>query len=220
MRLEWDAVGKRYFETGVDRGVLFPSSKDWYGAGVAWDGLTAVNENPSGAESSPQYADNIKYLNLISAEDYAATIEAFQSPKEFDECDGCAEIAPGVIAGQQARKPFAFSYRTLNGNDTEGQNYGYTVHLVYGCQAAPSERSHSTVNESPEAVTLSWEVTTTPVNIPDFKPTAHIQIRSMDVSAEKLAALEDLIYGSESSESRMPKPEELITMFKDAEAEG
>lgn len=215
-KLQWDKIGERLYETGLDRGVLFPMGTEGkYAKGVAWNGLTAVNESPSGAESTPLYADNIKYLNLISAEDFGATVEAYTYPPEFEECDGSAEIAPGVSIGQQARKVFGLSYRTLIGNDVNGQNHGYKIHLVYGAQASPSEKNRQTVNDSPEAVSFSWELTTTPVDVPGFKPTAHLTIDSTKTSKEKLAAVEDLIYGTESEESKLPMPAEIIELLKD-----
>lgn len=214
MKLAWDETGKRFYETGVEKGVLFPVASGAYGPGVPWNGLINVNEKPSGAEASPLYADNIKYLNLVSNEDFGLTIEAYTSPDEFAACDGSAEIAPGVFVGQQNRSTFGFSYVTKIGNDTDGMDHGYKIHLVYGCLASPSERNHGTVNESPEAETLSWDVTTTPVKIPGFKPTAHISIDSTKVGATELAALEAILYGSEGAESKLPLPEELITIFK------
>lgn len=212
MRLKWDPVGKRVYETGVDHGVLFPASASGYGNGVPWNGLTAVNENPTGAESSKQYADNIPYLNLVSAEQYGATIEAFTYPPEFAECDGSAQVAPGISIGQQTRKTFGFAYRTKVGNDLVGQDYGYKLHLVYGCTAAPSAKNYGTVNESPEAINFSWEVTTTPVDVPGYKPTSTFTIDSTLCSPSALAKLEDIIYGSETTESRLPMPDEIIAI--------
>lgn len=195
-RIEWDKTGEKLYETGTDQGVLYLlNSNGLYTPGVPWNGLTAVNENPSGAEATPLYADNIKYLNLYSAEEFGATIEAFYSPKEFDECDGSASIAKGVTIGQQARKSFGFSYRTLIGNDVDGQEHGYKLHCCYGCTASPSEKAYNTVNDSPEANNLSWEVTTTPVNVKGHKPTATVVIDSTVVDSEKLAAFEKIIYG-------------------------
>lgn len=210
MRLEWDKAGERRYETGVSNGVLFPQKKDGtYDNGVAWNGLINVNKSPSGAEANPIYADNMKYLNLRSAEEYAATIEAYTYPKEFEPCNGTAEIADGITIGQQNRQPFGFSYKTLIGNDTEGQDYGYKINLVFGCTAAPSEESHGTVNESPEAITFSWEVSTTPVNVKDFKPTASLTIDSTTTDKESLKKLEDIIYGTEENEPRLPLPDEV-----------
>lgn len=212
-KLTWDAVGERTYQTGTDRGVLYKMDAEGkYSNGVAWNGLTAVTESPSGAEANPLYADNIKYLNLMSAEDFGATIEAYESPEEFDECDGTAEIAPGVTIGQQKRKIFGFSFRTLIGNDVDGTDYGYKIHLIYGAQASVSERAYASVNESPEAMTLSWELTTTPVNVTGFKPTAHLEIDSTKIEAEKLAALEAVLYGSESEAARLPLPDEIVTL--------
>ena len=176
MKITWDNVGERFFEAGVEKGVLYPFKDNAYEGGVPWNGLTAVNENPSGAEPTALWADDIKYLNLMSNEDYGATIEAFTYPKEFEECDGSKEIAPGVTIGQQKRSTFGFSYVTKLGNDTDGADYGYKLHLVYGCLASPSEKGHSTVNESPEAMTLSWSISTTPVTVPGFKPTATVKL--------------------------------------------
>lgn len=220
-KLQWDKIGERLYETGLDRGVLFPMSIDGkYGKGVAWNGLTAVNESPSGAEATPLYADNIKYLNLISAEDFGATVEAYTYPPEFEQCDGSAEVAPGVAIGQQARKVFGLSYRTLIGNDVNGQNHGYKIHLIYGAQASPSEKNRQTVNDSPEAVSFSWELTTTPVDVPGFKPTAHLTIDSTKTEKEKLTTLEDLIYGTEAAESTLPTPAEIIERFKEVPPAG
>lgn len=212
-KLVWDKTGERFYETGTDRGVLYvQDDKGEYPKGVAWNGLTAVTDKPSGAEANPVYADNIKYLNLVSAEDYGSTIEAYTYPDEFAECDGSAEIATGVTIGQQKRKTFGFCYRTILGNDVDGNDHGYKIHIVYGALAAPSEKAYATVNESPEAITLSWEVTTTPVNVTGFKPTAHLEINSTKVDAEKLAALEAILYGSESEEARLPLPDEIVTL--------
>lgn len=215
MRLEWDKTGQRVYETGCDHGVLFPMKNNVYSKGVAWNGLVSVTESPSGAESSSQYADNIKYLNLVSAEDFGATIEAFTYPDEWAECDGSAEVAPGVMIGQQNRGVFGLSYRTKVGNDTSGQDYGYKIHLIYGGQASPSEKGYQTVNDSPEAITFSWEVTTTPVNVEGFRPTASLTIDSTKTDAAKLKALEDIIYGTDSAESRLPLPDEVIELMKD-----
>lgn len=216
MKLKWDQTGERIYETGVDRGVVFvyDTDKNKYGTGVAWNGLTKVNESPSGAESNPQYADNIKYLDLYSAEDFGATIEAFTYPPEFEECDGSAELAQGVTIGMQNRKMFGFSYRTLIGNDTKGTDHGYKIHLVYGAKASPSEKSRDTVNDSPEALTFSWEVTTTPVNVTGFKPTAHLVVNSTLVDPAKLQAFEKKLYGDDSAVTpTLPMPDEVKTMF-------
>lgn len=212
-KIVWDEIGSRYFETGVKKGVLYPMANGTYGSGVAWNGLTAVNENPSGAEATALYADNIKYLNLLSNEDFKATVEAYTYPDEFAACDGSAEIAAGVRIGQQKRTGFGLSYVTLLGNDTDGSDYGYKIHLVYGAMAAPTDRSYSTVNESPEAITLSWEISTTPVEVPGFKPTATITIDSTKVKASELSALEDIMYGTASEQPRLPLPAELMTIF-------
>ena len=213
-KLTWDKTSERLYETGTDRGVLYTMNDSGaYDKGVAWNGLTAVTESPSGAEASPIYADNIKYLNLISAEDFGATIEAYMSPEEFDECDGTAEIAPGVTIGQQKRKMFGLSFRSIIGNDVDGNDYGYKIHIIYGATAAPSERAYSSVNDSPEAMTLSWELTTTPVSVTGFKPTAHLEINSLKVDADKLAQLEAILYGSDSEEARLPLPDEIVTLI-------
>lgn len=228
--LGWDGVGEKKFEAGVDRGVLFVTDTNGaYGKGIAWSGLTAVNESPSGAEENKYYADNIKYASILSAEDFGYTIEAYQSPKEFDACDGTAEVAPGVTVSQQARKAFGFSWRTLIGNDVADLgDAGYIIHLAYGCKAQPSEKSRGTVNESPEPTTFSWTVATTPVNVTGHKPTAHLQINSMNVDADKLAAFEAILYGTPAVEAdptnnveaadavdaRLPLPDEVATFFK------
>lgn len=218
-KLKWDQTGERLYETGVDKVVLFPmESTGQYGAGVAWNGITAVNESPSGAEPTALYANNGKYLNLISNEDFAATIEAYTYPDEFEECDGSKEIAPGVVIGQQKRKVFGLAYRTLLGNDVDGNDHGYKLHLVYGCLAAPSENNHSTVNDSPEAGTMSWSVSTTPVEVADAKPTATVTIDSTKADETKLKKLEDMLYGTEQAESKLPLPAEVITLMKDAAA--
>lgn len=217
MRLVWDKTGERLYETGVKNGVLYPSKGDGqYGDGVAWNGLTAVTESPSGAEPSPLYADDIKYLNLTSVEEYGATIEAYTYPDEFMECDGSAEPAEGVVIGQQNRKMFGFSYKTVLGNDVEGNDHGYKLHIVYGCKAAPSEKAYATINDSPEAITFSWEVTTTPVEVKGYKPTACMTITSSKVDETKLASLEDILYGKDEEETkpRLPLPDEIIELFK------
>lgn len=217
-KLTWDDTGKKIYETGVDRGVLYPiATGSTYSTGVPWNGLTAINESPSGAESNPQYADNIKYLDLTSAEEFGFTIEAFTYPAEFEECDGSAELAEGVIIGQQTRKMFGFSYRSLVGNDTQGTDFGYKIHLVYGCKASPSEKSRSTVNDSPEAITFSWEVTTTPVNVNGHKPTSHLIVDTTIADATKVKALEDKLYGADSAGTpSLPTPDEVYAMFQDA----
>lgn len=199
-KLTWDQTGERLYETGVKKGVLFPQGEGGeYPFGVAWNGLTAVTESPSGAEASPLYADDIKYLNLLSTEEFGATIEAYTYPDEFGQCDGTAEIATGVSIGQQKRKQFGLCYQTTLGNDVDNNDFGYKLHIIYGALAAPSEKAYASINDSPEAITFSWEVTTTPVNVDGFKPTANITINSTKVNAEKLAALETILYGSDPS---------------------
>jgi len=212
--LTWDQVGERLYETGVDHGVLYlPDESGVYNSGFAWNGLTTVTESPSGAEASPQYADNIKYLNMISAEEFGATIEAFTYPEEFGQCDGTALPSPGVAVGQQGRKMFGLSYRTRVGNDVDGTEFGYKLHLLYGCQAAPSEKAYATINDSPEAIAFSWEVTSTPVPVTDHKPTSLIVIDSTVVDAADLQALEDLLYGKASVEAALPTPDAVIALF-------
>ena len=222
MRLKWDQTGERTYETGVSNGVLYPQKSDGsYAHGVAWSGLASVSENPSGAEPTKIYADNIAYLTLISAEEFGATVEAYTYPDEFAECDGSAEVADGVMVGQQDHKPFGMVYKTIVGNDTEKDTYGYKLHMIYGATAAPSEKSYSTVNDSPEAITFSWELSTTPVEITDRKPAASITIDSTKADKEKLKALEDILFGSEDSEARLPLPDEIITLMKkDVQAAG
>jgi hypothetical protein len=212
--LTWDQVGERLYETGVDHGVLYlPDDVGVYNSGFAWNGLTTVTESPTGAEASPQYADNIKYLNMISAEEFGATIEAFTYPEEFGQCDGTALPSPGVAVGQQGRKMFGLSYRTRVGNDVEGAEFGYKLHLLYGCQAAPSEKAYATINDSPEAIAFSWEVTSTPVPVTDHKPTSLIVIDSTVVDDADLKALEDLLYGKASVEAALPTPDAVIALF-------
>lgn len=223
-RLVWDKTGERFYETGVEKGVLYPVTGGAYGTGVVWNGLTGVTESPTGAESTPLYADNIKYLNLMSAEEFGATIEAYTYPDEFAECDGSASIAPGVNIGQQTRKTFGLSYVTRKGNDVDGTDKGYIIHLIYGCTASPSEKAYATINDSPEAITFSWEVTTTPVNVSGFKPTASLTIDSTKVDAEQLKAFEDILYGKDATEepsaagvaARLPLPDEIATLFAEA----
>lgn len=221
-KLIWDQTGKRFYETGVEQGVLYPLGiNGTYPTGVAWNGLTAVTESPSGAEASPIYADNIKYLNMMSAEEFGATIEAYTYPDEFAQCDGSAEIAIGVVVGQQARKIFGLSYKTKLGNDTDGTDHGYKLHLIYGGQAAPSEKGYATINDSPEAITFSWEVTTTPVSVEGFKPTASITIDSTKADKTKLNALETLLYGKDPTTPtgtdgvvpRLPLPDEIVKLM-------
>lgn len=212
--LSWDDVGEHFFETGVDHGVLYiPNEDGEYDNGVAWNGLVSVTESPSGAESNPQYADNIQYLNLISAEKFGATLEAFTYPDEFQQFDGGAEPTPGVIVGQQTRKPFGLAYRSRIGNDLESDDYGYKLHLVYGAQAAPSEKAYTTINDSPEAITFSWEISTTPVSVTGYRPAASLVIDSTKVDATALAALEEILFGSVGSDPALPTPDEVIAIF-------
>jgi len=219
-KLLWDQVGQRTYETGVDHGVLYlPSPMGVYDSGFAWNGLVTVTESPSGAEPNPQYADNIKYLNLVSAEEFGGTIEAFTYPNEFAECDGSAIFQGGISVGQQSRRPFGLSYRTKVGNDTVGNNYGYKLHLVYGASASPSERAYGTVNDSPEPITFSWEFTTNPVEVgtiggKEYSPTATLTLDSTKVDADTLADLEDLLYGTSGTDPSLPLPAEVIAMFE------
>lgn len=215
-KLVWDKTGERLYETGVKQGVLYLlGSGGTYTKGVAWNGLTNVTESPSGAEATPLYADDIKYLNLMSTEEFGGTIEAYTYPDEFAECDGSASLTNGVYIGQQARKTFGFCYRTTLGNDVDNNNYGYKLHLVYGALASPSEKAYGTINDSPEAITFSWEFSTTPVNVTGHKPTASITIDSTKVDAEKLAALEKILYGddADSTEARLPLPDEVAQIM-------
>ena len=215
-KIEWDKTGERLYETGVKNGVLYVQEGGTYGKGVAWNGLTAVTESPSGAEATPLYADDTKYLNLLSTEEFGATIEAYTYPDEFAACDGSAALADGVMIGQQARKTFGLCYRTTIGNDTNGNDYGYKLHIIYGALAAPSEKAYATINDSPEAITFSWEVTTTPVNVTGAKPTASITIDSTKADPTKLAALEDVLYGKNGepgNEPRLPLPDEIKTLM-------
>ena len=214
-KLVWDEVGKRTYETGVDKGVLYVQDAEGaYGKGIAWNGLTAVNESPSGAEPTPLYADNIKYLELTSKEEYGATIEAYTYPDEFEACDGSAEVGTGVVIGQQSRKVFGLCYRTVKGNDVKNNDYGYKIHLVYGCKAKPAQKNYQTINDSPEAITFSWEVSTTPVEVEGFKPTATVTIDSTKVKAEKLKAVEDALYGTETVEPKLLLPSEILAIVK------
>lgn len=216
-KLVWDETGKRLYETGVSKGVLYVQADDGtYGNGVAWNGLTAVNESPSGAEATPLYADDIKYLELTSTEEYGASIEAYTYPEEFEQCDGSAELGAGVIIGQQPRKAFGFCYRTLIGNDVKNNDYGYKIHIVYGAKAAPSEKAYQTVNDSPEAITFSWELTTTPVNVAGHKPTACVTIDSTKVDAAKLTSIEEALYGSDAAEPKLLLPDEIAAIIKAA----
>ena len=212
-KLVWDKSGEHYYETGVDHGVLYVRNAGVYNKGVAWNGLTAVTESPSGAESNPLYADNIKYLNLISAEEFGATIEAYTYPKEFEACDGTAELAEGVLIGQQTRSTFGLCYRTRVGNDVDGDSLGYKLHIIYGCLASPSEKNYQTVNDSPEAISFSWEISTTPVDVNGKQPTASLTIDSRTADPAKLATLEAKLYGSENEEPTLPLPDEIATMF-------
>ncbi len=215
MKLAWDEIGTKRFETGVDHGVLYlPDAGGAYSNGVAWNGLVSVSESPSGAEANDQYADNMKYLSLRSAEQFGGTIEAFTYPDEFAEFDGYAEPTPGVQVGQQNRRSFGLSYRTLVGNDVEGNDYGYKLHLVYNATANPSEKAFNTINDSPEPITFSWEISTVPVNAgPDLKPTATITIDSTKVDPGALADLEDILYGTSGSDPSLPAPASVIALF-------
>ena len=212
-KLVWDQIGERYYETGVDRGVVYPMTDGAYPAGAAWNGLTNVTLSPSGAEPSPLYANNRKYLNLMSIEELGGSIEAYTYPDEFAECNGLAELVPGVRIGQQKRKAFGFCYRTLIGNDTEGTSLGYKITLVYGALAKPSENTSSTVNDSPEAKTMSWEFSTTPVDVEGHEPTASLEIDSRTVDADALKALEDALYGTADKEAYLPMPSEVATLI-------
>ena len=218
-KLKWDQVGERYYEMGVDRGVVYPQESDGtYPKGGAWNGLTNVTQSPSGAEPTALYANNRKYLNLMSVEELGGSIEAYMYPPEFAECNGLKELVPGVRIGQQKRKAFGFTYRTLIGNDTEGNAHGYKINLVYGALAKPSEQANSTVNDSPEARTMNWEFSTTPVDVKDSDPTASIEIDSRTVSAEKLAALEAILYGTGETDARLPLPDEVAELIGTAAA--
>ena len=215
-KLVWDKTGDRLYETGVKNGVLYIPTAGVYSKGVAWNGLTAVTESPSGAEATALYADDTKYLSLMSAEEFGATIEAYTYPDEFAACDGSAELADGVMIGQQKRSTFGLCYKTTIGNDTEGNDHGYKLHIIYGAQAKPSERAYATINDSPEAITFSWEITTTPVNVTGAKPTASLVIDSTKADPSKLAALEDILYGKDGepgNEARLPLPDEIKTLM-------
>lgn len=224
MKLVWDKTGEHFYETGIKNGVLYPMSESGtYPKGVAWNGLTAVTESPSGAEPTALYADDIKYLNLMSNEEFGATIEAYTYPDEFAECDGSASLTEGVYIGQQARKTFGLCYRTTLGNDAKGNDYGYKLHIIYGAMASPSEKAYSTINDSPDAITFSWELSTTPVAVANFKPTASLTIDSTKVNAQKLAALEEILYGKDGTgednsvgavDPRLPLPDEIATLMK------
>lgn len=216
-KLVWDATGERKYENGVRNGVLYVMDEGGtYPKGVAWNGLTAVTESPSGAEATALYADDVKYLNLISAEEFGATVEAYTYPDEFAQCNGEASLVNGVTIGQQPRKTFGMAYRTVLGNDIENESYGYKLHLIYGAVASPSEKAYATINDSPEAITFSWELKTTPVVVNGFKPTASLTIDSTKANAEKLAALEDILFGSETGEARLPLPNEIATLMNAA----
>ena len=224
MKLVWDKTGEHYYETGVKNGVLYPmSTSGTYPKGVAWNGLTAITESPSGAEATALYADDIKYLNLMSNEEFGATVEAYTYPDEFAECDGSASLTEGVYIGQQARKTFGLCYRTTLGNDSKGNDYGYKLHIIYGAMASPSEKAYSTINDSPDAITFSWELSTTPVAVANFKPTASLTIDSTKVDPEKLAKLEEILYGKDGSgedhstgavDPRLPLPDEIAKLMK------
>lgn len=224
MKLVWDKTGEHFYETGVKNGVLYPmSASGTYPKGVAWNGLTAITESPSGAEATALYADDIKYLNLMSNEEFGATVEAYTYPDEFAECDGSASLTEGVYIGQQARKTFGLCYRTTLGNDSEGNDYGYKLHIIYGAMASPSEKAYSTINDSPDAITFSWELSTTPVAVANFKPTASLTIDSTKVNPQKLAALEEILYGKDGTgednsvgavDPRLPLPDEIATLMK------
>lgn len=224
MKLVWDKTGEHYYETGVKNGVLYPmSASGTYPKGVAWNGLTAITESPSGAEATALYADDIKYLNLMSNEEFGATVEAYTYPDEFAECDGSASLTEGVYIGQQARKTFGLCYRTTLGNDSKGNDYGYKLHIIYGAMASPSEKAYSTINDSPDAITFSWELSTTPVAVANFKPTASLTIDSTKVDPQKLATLEEILYGKDGTgedhstgavDPRLPLPDEIANIIK------
>lgn len=224
MKLVWDKTGEHYYETGVKNGVLYPmSASGTYPKGVAWNGLTAITESPSGAEATALYADDIKYLNLMSNEEFGATVEAYTYPDEFAECDGSALLTEGVYIGQQARKTFGLCYRTTLGNDSKGNDYGYKLHIIYGAMASPSEKAYSTINDSPDAITFSWELSTTPVAVANFKPTASLTIDSTKVDPQKLASLEEILYGKDGTgedhstgavDPRLPLPDEIANIMK------
>ena len=220
-RLVWDKTGEHFYETGVKQGVFYPQTNGEYTNGVAWNGLTAVTESPSGAEATALYADDIKYLSLYSTEEFGVTIEAYTYPEEFAKCDGSASLVDGVYVGQQTRKPFGLCYKTTLGNDTDGNDHGYKLHIIYGAMASPSEKAYATINDSPEAITFSWELTTTPVSVSGMKPTATVVIDSTKADETKLAALEAILYGKDPStnggsdgvEPRLPLPDEIKTLM-------
>ena len=214
-KLIWDKVGERFYETGVSNCALYvydDGAQD-FGAGVAWNGITSITETPSGAEANPIYADNIKYLSLLSAEEFGASIEAYTYPEEFEECDGSAAIAPGVMIGQQARKKFCLAYKTIKGNDVQNDAYGYKLHIIYNCNAAPSERAYATINDSPEAIAFSWEISTTPVAVTGHKPTSILTIDSAKVEASKLASVEEALFGGDSAEAKILMPDEVLALL-------
>lgn len=216
-KLVWDKTGERIYETGVKRGVLYPQAAGGtYPKGVAWNGLTSVSENPSGAEPTALYADDIKYLNLMSVEEFGATIEAYTYPDEFAECDGSAELTEGVFIGQQKRKAFGMCYTTTVGNDVDNNDYGYKIHIVYGCLAAPSSKAYASVNDSPEAITFSWEVSTTPVNVTGHKPTASLVLDSTKIESAKLTKIEEILFGKDGepgADARLPLPDEILSIL-------
>lgn len=213
-KLVWNEAGKRLYETGVDRGVLYVSDgSGGYQNGVVWNGLVSVNESPSGAEATPLYAGNVKYVELMSNEEFGASIEAYTYPEEFEQCDGSAELADGITIGQQPRKSFGLCYRTKIGNDTAGDEHGYKIHLIYGAKAAPTEKSYTTINDSPEAITFSWEITTTPIEVAGHKPTATLTIDSTKVSPTTLAAIENKLYGDTATEAKLPTPAEILALI-------
>ena len=213
-KLVWNEAGKRLYETGVDRGVLYVSDGNGrYQKGVVWNGLVSVNESPSGAEATPLYAGNIKYVELMSNEEFGASIEAYTYPEEFEQCDGSAELADGITIGQQPRKSFGLCYRTKIGNDTAGDEHGYKIHLIYGAKAAPTEKSYTTINDSPEAITFSWEITTTPIEVAGHKPTATLTIDSTKVTPTALTAIETKLYGDTTGEATLPTPAEILALI-------
>lgn len=217
--LKWDQVGERIYETGVDHGVLYlQDTAGEYNTGVAWNGLTTVTESPTGADPTPLYADNIKYINLLSVEEFGGTIEAYTYPDEFAQCDGGEQLAEGVVIGQQSRKPFGLSYRTNVGDDVKGQDAGYKLHLVYGATASPSDKSYSTINDSPDAINFSWEFSTAPVAVTGHKPTSTLVIDSTKVEAAKLQAIEELLYGTDTETAKLPMPDEIINLLAETPA--
>ena len=216
MKLVWDQIGERLYETGVEQAAIYPMAGTTYGIGEAWNGLTAITESPSGAEPSPLYANDKKYVELMSTEEFGGTIEAYTYPDGFAECNGEKTVVKGLRISQQTRKPFGLVYKSLIGNDTEGTKYGYKLHIVYNARVSPSEKSNNTVNDSPEAATMSWTFTTTPVEVAGFDPTSHLIIDSTDADSAKLKALEAILYGSEAEEPRLPLPDEVATVLGEA----